>query len=203
MEALIFACALIAAGTGIATFHAVGHGGHIEIGPAAVAHAHAHAQKTRVEPKRSRTPPAPPPSTSALVGQRPLLRGAHDPKALLATAKDLQWMRLDVSIGAVEMAKPFLTRDAYADFWPGRVLPVYGPGDHIDGLELRGIPADSPLREAGFADGDQLLGIDGYDFYDDTFKNVDVVQARKRGWAVVEIARANHHVVLSIHWPVP
>jgi hypothetical protein len=141
---------------------------------------------------------------STAIAQTPFLRGGtHDPKALLTTAKDLQWLRLDLSLDEVWMAKPFASwLDRYVDFWPSHVLPVYGPGHHLDGLELREIPAESPLRTAGFVEGDQLLGIDGYTFASDTFKNVDVLEARKRGWAVVEVARANHHVVLSIHWPV-
>lgn len=204
MEALVLGCAFVAACTGIATYHAVGHGGHIEIGPAALAHAHPRppARKRRTETQRTRTPPSP---TSALVAQAPFLRGGtHDPKALLATAKDLQKLHVDVSISEVAMAASFTSSypDTYLDFWPARIEPVYGPGHHLDGLELLTIPPESPLREAGLAAGDQLLGIDGYDFTDDTYRSVDVLEARKRGWAVLEIARANHHVVLSIHWPV-
>src|SRR5256885_1301889 len=145
IEALVLACAVVAAGTGIATFHAVHQpAGHVEVGPAAFA-------RLRV-PKRTLTKRVEPPA--APVAQAPLLRGGtHDPKTLLTTAKQLQAYGLDLTITEVQMAKPFASwPDTYLDFWPARFVSVYGPGHHLDGLELHAIPAESPLREAGLAD---------------------------------------------------
>jgi hypothetical protein len=196
IEALILACAFVAAGSGIATLRAVGHGGHVEIGPAALAHVKA-AHKPKPERKATSV------ETPTAVAQAPLLRGGtHDPKALVAIAIKLQSLGLDVTTCDVQIAKPIATADAYVDMFPARVINVVGPGNHLDGLELRDFPSGSPLREAGLAEGDQLLGVNGFDLADDTMRHVDVLPTRSRGWAVVEVARANHHVVLSIHWPV-
>jgi hypothetical protein len=197
IEALILACAFVAAGSGIATLHAIGHGGHVEIGPAALAHA-----------KKPKARPAPPPTRSVTpreeqrpVAQAALLRGGtHDPKTLLALAKQLQSLGLDVTVAEVQIAKSLesLTNESV---WP-RLLPVRGAGGAVDAMEVRGMPASSPLRAAGFADGDQVVAIDGYDI-ERGVAGVDALHTKQRGWTVVEVTRANHHVVLSIRWQVP
>lgn len=195
IEALILACAFVAAGSGIATLHAVGHGGHVEIGPAAIAHLKKSAHKP-VEKK-----PRPHVERPTSVAQTPLLRGgAHDAKTLFATAKQLEALGLDVTVADVQLAK--LPSDP-SSFWPASTVSVRGQGGHIDGVELHGIPTDSPIRLAGLADGDQLLGVNGYSFADDTIEQgTALMHARNLGWTIVEVARGNHHVVLSIHWPV-
>jgi hypothetical protein len=105
-----------------------------------------------------------------------------------------------VTVAEVELAKMNLSG---ANLWPARVVSVHGPGGHVDGVELQGIPRDSPLRAAGLAEGDQLLAINGYSFADDTIEQgTSLMQARNLGWTVVEIARGDHHVVLSIRWQV-
>ncbi len=195
IEALVLLCAFVAAGTGIATLHAVGHGGHVEIGPAALAH----VKKTKPKPveKTSRSHVERP----ASVAQAPLLRGGtHDGKTLLATAKQLEALGLDLTVAEVELAK---MEWSDAKIWPARFVSVHGPGGHVDGVELQGIPRDSPLRAAGLADGDQLLAVNGYTFADDTIEQgTSLMHARNLGWTVVEIARGDHHVVLSIRWQV-
>jgi membrane-associated protease RseP (regulator of RpoE activity) len=195
IEALVLLCAFVAAGTGIATLHAVGHGGHVEIGPAALAH----VKKTKPIEKHPR--PRVERAASSAIAQAPLLRGgAHDGKTLLATAKQLEALGLDVTVADVELAKMEWSAKS---MWPARFVSVHGPGGHVDGVELQGIPLDSPLRAAGLAEGDQLLAINGYSFADDTIEQgTSLMQARNLGWTVVEIARGDHHVVLSIRWQV-
>lgn len=198
IEALILACAFVAAGSGIATLHAVGHGGHVEIGPAALAHL-----KKKPQPALKKPTPPPPPRIErpASLAQMPLLRGgAHDSKTLLATAKQLEALGLDVTVAEVQLAK---LPSSPSDFWPASTVSVRGREGHIDGVDLHGIPPGSPIRVAGIADGDQLLGVNGYSFADDTIeKGMQLMNARNLGWTIVEIARGNHHVVLSIHWQV-
>ena len=194
IEALILACAFVAAGSGLATLHAVGHGGHVEIGPAALAH-------SKKKPKPVEKTPAPRVERPTSLAQMPLLRGgAHDSKTLLATAKQLEALGLDVTVTEVQLAK---MPASPADFWPASTISVRGSGGHIDGVELHGIPRESPIRVVGIADGDQLLGVNGYSFADDTIEGAGLMHARNLGWTIVEIARGNHHVVLSIHWQVP
>jgi len=195
IEALMLACAAVAAGTGVATLHAVGHGGHVEIGPAALAH----LKKSKPVEKK---PPRPHVERPTSVAQTPLLRGgAHDGKTLLATAKQLEAVGFDVTVAEVTLAK---MQWSGANVWPARVVSVHGPSGHVDGVELHDIPHDSPLRAAGIADGDQLLGINGYSFADGSIdQGADLMNARNLGPTVVEIARGNHHVVLSIRWPLP
>ena len=186
IEVLVLACAFVAAGSGVATLHAVGHGGHVEIGPAALA-------RLKYKPHEHVDRP-----TS--VAQVPLLRGgAHDSATLLATAKQLQTLGLDVTVVEVQLAK--LPSSALS-LWPESTVAVRGSGGHVDGVELRGIPRDSPMRVAGFAEGDQLLGVNGFSFVDDTIAEAGLMRASNLGWTIVEIARANHHVVFSIRWPV-
>ena len=130
---------------------------------------------------------------------------AHlEPSEGLSRARELQSLGLDVSIVDVQMAKPFTEwPDTQLDSWPMSPLPVYGPARHLDALELHGVPLGSTLRVAGIAEGDQLLGIDGYTLAGDTLQTkLDPNVIRKRGSMVVEIARGDHHVVLSIHWPL-
>ena len=196
IEALILACAFVAAGSGLATLHAVGHGGHVEIGPAALAHSK--------KPKPHATTTSQPrahvdrPTSSA---QLPLLRGgAHDAKTLLATAQQLEAAGLDVTVVDVHLPS---SRWPIESIMPASTPAVHGLGGHIDGVELRGIPASSPLRLAGITEGDQLLGINGYSFADDTIeRGTLLMNAHNLGWTIVEIARGNHHVVFSIRWPL-
>jgi hypothetical protein len=194
IEALMLACAAIAAGTGLATLHAVGHGGHVEIGPAALAH-------LKKKPKPVETKPRPHVERPTSVAQMPLLlEGSHEPKTLLATAKQLQTLGLDVTVVEVQLPK----RLSPAGFFPASTLSVRDRYGNIDGVELHGVPPDSPIRAAGLADGDQLLGINGYTFVDDTIGQATLLMNGKSlGWTIVEIARGNHHVVLSIRWQVP
>ena len=195
IEALMLACAFVAAGTGLATLHAVGHGGHVEIGPAALSHL------KKPKPKAIEQKPRAHVERAESLAQAPLLRGGtHDGKTLLATAKQLEAIGLDVTVAEVQLPK---MQWSDANVWPARVVSVHGPGGHVDGVELHGIPRDSPLRAAGIAEGDQLLAINGYSFADDTIEQgTSLMNARNLGWTVVEIARGNHHVVLSIRWPV-
>ncbi len=201
IEILLAGCAVIAGTVGVVTLHAVGHGGHVEIAPAALAHARSH-----VRPKREATPAPTHTRTERppAVAKMPFLSGAHEPKELLSHARELQSLGLDVSIVDVQMAKPFTEwPDTQLDFWPTSSVPVYGPARHLDALELHGVPLGSTLRVAGIAEGDQLLGIDGYTLAGDTLQTkLDPNVIRKRGSMVVEIARGDHHVVLSIHWPL-
>ena len=105
---------------------------------------------------------------------------------------------LDITIAEVQLAS---TPPLDPSSWPG-LVPVHGPDGHLDAVELRGFARDSPLRAAGLAEGDQLLAIDGYSLADNTINGAGLLPARHLGWTVVEIARAHHHVVLSIHWQV-
>jgi hypothetical protein len=193
----MLACAFVAAGTGIATLHAVGHGGHIEIGPAALAH----LKKTKPKPvpvvHKSREPT--PRATS--VAQLPLLRGgAHDSATLFKTANELEALGLDVTVVEVHLRDAHFSPDT---FFPKSTPAVRGRDGHIDGVELLGIPRESPLRLVGITEGDQLLGINGYSFADDSIeRGTELMHARNLGWTIVEIARGNHHVVFSIRWPV-
>jgi hypothetical protein len=198
IEALVCACALVAAGTGVATLHAVGHGGHIEIGPAALAHVKKKPKPIENKPATRRAAVERP----ASVAQMPLLRGdVHDSKTLLATAKQLESLGVDLTVVEVQLPK-MASADGY--IWPESTVAVRGAAGHIDGLEVRDIPRNSPLRMAGLADGDQLLGLNGFTFVDDTIeRGVGLQHARNGGWMVAEIARGNHHVVLSIRWQVP
>ena len=197
MGILVFACAFLTGAVGAITFRAVGHGGHVEIAPAAIAHARAAHRVTKREARPTPPPPAPLASAPAA-----FLSGVHEPKALLARARELQSLGLDVSVVDVQMGKPFTEwPDRMIDFWPTASVPLYGRDHRLDGLEIHGIPRHSALRVAGLVDGDQLLGIDGSTLAEDKME-IDPNVIRHRGWMVVEIARGDHHVVLSIHWPV-
>jgi len=196
MGILVFACAFLTGAVGAATYRAVGHGGHVEIAPAAIAHARGHRPKREVRP-------APPPPAPAASAPAPFLYGVHEPKTLLARARELQSLGLDVSVVDVQMGKTFTEwPDRMSDFWPTASVPLYGRDHHLDGLEIHGIPQRSPLRVAGLVDGDQLLAIDGYPLASDDKMEIDPNVIRHRGSMIVEIARGDHHVVLSIHWPV-
>lgn len=196
MEALILACAFVAAGSGLATLHAVGHGGHVEIAPAALTH----LTKPKPRPRRVEGHPR---SEHVLesVAQLPLVRGGtHDSKTLFAAAKQLEAAGLDVTVMDVQLPTAHWPSES---FFPKSMPAVRGLNGHVDGVELRGIPLDSPMRLVGIMEGDQLLGVNGYTFADDTIDGAGLMHARNLGWTIVEIARGNHHVVLSIHWQVP
>jgi len=193
IEALMLACAFVAAVCGIATLHAVGHGGRVEIAPAALTHL------TKPKPKPRPTKHVEPRPTS--LAQLPLLRGgAHDSKTLFTAAKQLEDAGLDVTVMDVRLPSKQWPQES---FFPASTPAVRGLNGHIDGVELRGIPSDSPMRLVGITEGDQLLGVNGYSFADDTMEGAGLLYARNLGWTIVEIARGNHHVVLSIHWQVP
>jgi hypothetical protein len=198
--ALALALGVVAA-TGLYAERAIGHGGHVEIAPGAVAlarphapaHAHAHARARTPPP--ARTAPAPP-------AQHALLKGLHAPKELVARARKLEALGADVAVMEVSIPSLFASWPGDDQLWPSSYQPVYGLGRRLEGLAVHGVPAESPLRVAGIADGDVVLGIDGYDFGDLSLREIDAAAVRARGWLVVEIARAEHHVVLSIRWPV-
>jgi hypothetical protein len=183
----------IVAAVGGFTLRAVGHGGHVEIAPHALALMH----------KASRPPPKPesrPAPVSNLVAMRPWVGGGHDPARLVARAREMQGLGLDMTVIEV----PFGKRVAHSDLstlWP-ESLPIYGRDHHVDALELRHVPAESLLRVAGVSEGDELLGIDGYRFDDDSFDGLDTRAIQKRGSVVIELGRGGHHVVLSIRWDV-
>lgn len=185
---------MVAAVGGFAV-HAVGYGGRVEIAPHAL---------TLVRPSKPKAPakaPAKKPmaTVSELVATTPWLAKAHDPPPLLSRAREMEKLGLDVTVIEVPLASTF-THVGLAALWPTESLPVYGRDHHVDAFELRKLPPDSVLRVAGMAEGDELLGVDGYDFVDDSFRNIDTLAIQKRGWVIVELARAQHHVVLSIRW---
>jgi hypothetical protein len=130
---------------------------------------------------------------------RPWLGGTHDPKELLARGRHMRSIGLDITVVEVPLAWS-LVRYGTHDLWPQESLPVYGYGHHVDAFEIQKLSPQSMLRVAGLANGDELLGIDGYRFDDDSFRDIDTAAIQKRGWTVVEIARAEHHLVLSIKW---
>jgi hypothetical protein len=184
----------IVAAVGGFMLRTVGYGGHVEISPHALALLH--KTKHDAPPKKKAESRAP--TASNLVPIRPWLGGGHDPARLLARAREMQGLGLDMTVIEV----PFGKRLAHSDLstlWP-ESLPIYGHDHHVDALELRKVPTESLLRVAGVADGDELLGIDGYRFDDDTFNSMDTLPIQKRGWVVVELGRARHHVVLSLRW---
>jgi hypothetical protein len=193
MEVLVLACAFVAAVAGIATLHAVGRGGHVEIAPAAVAHAR------RAPVQKQRTPPRARIERDAPILQAPFLRGGtHDPKTLLGVAKQLQSVGLDLTVSEIEIAKPI----APSVKWP-TFIPVRGSGDRRYGLELTGMAPTSPFAALGLANGDEILAVDGYDLAESGgIHIIDLLQPYQRHWVIVEIARGVHHVVLSIQWPV-
>jgi membrane-associated protease RseP (regulator of RpoE activity) len=205
IEMLLAAAFGAALATGSYALHAVGHGGHVEIAPAALAlaHAHTHAQTKpkKVASAQKREPHRAERTESALFPQRAWVAGSHDPKTLFARAKQLESIGLDVTVVDVPLATPLgMWTDVAANVFPMHSLPVHDAAGHVDALEIHGLPLSSPLRVAGIAEGDELLAIDGYRFDNDTIRDIDVVAARARGAVTVELVRAGHHVVLSIHW---
>jgi len=196
IEALMLACGIVAAVTGLLTLHAVGHGGHVEIAPAAIAHARrAPIQRRQPTQPRARIEEPKP------VAQTPLLRGGtHDPKTLLAVARQLQSVGLDLTVLEVEIAHP-PTPFGDQHMWP-MLVPLRGQNNRLESLELHGLSPASQFAAAGLANGDRILTIDGYDI-DDAIDAIDFGRPQKLGRLIVEIARGVHHVVLSIRWPVP
>jgi hypothetical protein len=173
--------------------------GHVEIDPHALVVARRHAVAPRARAVRTARVPV---AKVEPLAPRALLVGVHDPGKLVARAKTLASMGLDVSVAEVRLAHDF---SAWTDlgFLPRTSQPIYDARGAIGAFELHGIPRDSPVRVAGFTEGDRLLGIDGYDFGDDSIRNLDVLRARTRGWLVAELARGDHHVVLSVRWAPP
>ncbi len=192
--------------TGMYASHAIGHGGHVEIAPAALAHARAHI--TKREPRRKTVPAATrAPDTTPHAVTAPThawLVGSHDAKSLTSRARQLASMGLDVTVVDVPLSNALAQwPDFRENSFPMDSVPVRDTASgHVDAIEIRGLPESSPLRVAGIANGDQLLGIDGYRLEDDSLRFVDVLGIRARGSMIVELARGGHHVVLSIHWKV-
>ena len=190
--------------TGIYVSHAIGHGGHVEIGPAAIAHARAHSPPPKKETRHAKSPLPRQVEPRFTTPTRAWLTGSHDAKALTARARQLATMGLDVTVVDVPLSSA-LTQwpDFRENYFPMDSVPIRDAiSGHVDAIEIRGLPESSPLRVAGIANGDQLLGIDGYRLDDDSFRFVDVLGIRARGAMVVELARGGHRVVLSIHWKV-
>ncbi len=194
----LIACAFVGGvGFGSLSLNELGRSGHIEIAPNALARhpkRPANAAK-KAEPAAQGGLPLP---ASTLKPVRPFLGGVHDPKKLLAWARELETIGLDVTVSEVPLSK-VLSDTPHQEVWPTQSRPIHGYGG-VEAFELRGIPASSPLRVLGIADGDQLLGIDGYRFDNDSFYSIDMLAIQKRGFAVVELARGEHHVVLGIRW---
>ncbi len=169
--------------------------GRIEIGLAALQHA-------RAAKKHSRTPPAAPFAAGkqmrreAITARYPWLRNIHDPKELTLRAKELESIGFDITFVEVTLSNDLVT---HTNLWPAQSLPVYAYG-HVDGMELRGIPKESPLLAAGFSEGDWILGVDGYRFDNGTIYDADIAAIEKRGWSVVELIRGDHHIAVSVHW---
>jgi len=187
--------------------HALGNRGHVEIGPAAIAHAR--AKSARHDKPRDKKPAqqaaARAPSSTPRSPRRPevsWIAGSHAPTTLVARAKELASFGLDVSVVDVHLSRPLADfPQTRAGVFPTDTTPLRNSLDHVDSLEIHGLSDASPLRVAGLENGDELLGIDGYRFDDDSFKNVDIATIRARGAMVVELARAHHHVLLSVRWP--
>ncbi len=180
--------------SGVGVARALTEGGRIDIAPTALAH----IEKKPAKETKPASKPAPP-TKSSLAPVRPWLGGTHDPKKLLERANALEALDLDMTVADVHMSSPDPLTAAQA-VWPTTLLPVYTREGKPVSFELRSFPKDSPLQQAGFREGDQLLGIDGYSFNGTSIGDMDPLAVQKRGSAVVELARGDHHIVLSLHW---
>jgi hypothetical protein len=182
---------------GIAAAAVTSTRGHVEIAPNAL------TKITKKPPMRTprATPPPPPTATASQLAWVPAwIGGSHDPKKLLERARALEALGLDMTVIEVSLADPALAV-RLDEMWPQTTLPVYDASRHsVEAFELRALPLRSPLRAAGFADGDQVLGIDGYRFDEGTIADIDVLAIQKREHAVVEVVRGTHHVALSLRW---
>ncbi|HEY1956990.1 MAG TPA: hypothetical protein VGH28_15330 [Polyangiaceae bacterium] len=195
---MLTAGTLVFAGVfGVWAGRAIGHGGHVEIAPTALAHARSHAP---ARAKRSERPRATRAVHELTTSEHALLHGVHDPKQLVARAKTLASLGLDVTVVDVPMSDAFSTEQGFGNrFWPTWKL-VYDAQHALAALEVAEMPRASPLRVAGLTDGDRVESIDGWRFQEDEIDKLDPNAVRKRGWVVVELERGGHHVVLSIRW---
>jgi hypothetical protein len=176
------------------------HRGRIEISPSAVTH----AQKKTPSKKpleRKPTPTKEDPTASRLSPIQPWLGGIHDTKKVLERARALESVGMDMTVIDIPLADPVADSAGY-ELWPAKSLPIYDSAGskRVGAIEVRALPRDSALRVAGFQDGDELLGVDGYRFDDGSIYDLDVLALRARGALVAEIARGQHHLALSIHW---
>jgi hypothetical protein len=189
----VFAGAMLALAsvTGIAAASVTARRGHVEIAPTALTHA-----VKKPTPKRPSQPAHRDVPISRPRPVRAWLGGAHDPADVLARARQAAEIGLDVTVVEVWLGGAAKS----ADLWPVNTLPVRDH-EHVTGLEIQALPSDSPLGKTGVVKGDQLLGVDGYRLDDGSFADIDTLAIEKRGWVVAEIARGEHHIALSIHWP--
>lgn len=197
-EALVASALVLVGASSVWAANAVARAGHVEIAPNALAHVRAKHRPAQ-PPARSRS--AVRRETPAPTAARALLVGVHDPKVLVDRAKKLEGLGLDLSVVDVPISD--VVASSWPDgsaLWPASWLPIYDRSRTLSGFEIVGIPATSPLRVAGFADGDRVLAVDGYDFRDDALGKLDAKLVLRRGWVVVEVERGEHRVVLSLHW---
>ena len=171
--------------------------GRIELGPAALVHAKHNKKTVKPQPPRDEEQRA---TQSRLHVVKPWLVGSHDPEALLSGARKLQVLGMDVTATEVDLPMRAGVNETWDAWLPAQWLPVSGYSGHVAGLELRGVGPGSLLQLAGLQDGDQLLGIDGFVFDNGTFPSVDTAAIQKHHRVTLEIARGDHHVVLSIRW---
>jgi len=193
LEALAAAALTLAGVSGVWVGRQIGHRGHVEIAPTALALAR-HTPRAK---SRERRQPAR--ASRLTTTDHALLRGEHDPKKLTTRAKTLASLGVDVTVVDVPISNEIQSETILGnDFTQWK--PVYDMENKIVALEVGGLPRSSPLHAVGLADGDRVLSVDGWDLEDDRMLDVDANAVRKRGWVVVELARGTHRVVLSIHW---
>ena len=201
LEALAAAALTLAGVSGVWIGRQIGHRGHVEIAPPALALARrAQPAKRRERPTRQARPArAAPPKTA----DRAFVVGAHDPKALVAQAKKLAAIGVDLTISEVTVSRAFPRGDKTElldDLAPITWLPLHDDTHGVLALEATRVPATSPLSAAGLVDGDCVVSIDGWDFTRDPTIDPVAKDDVLRAWSVIELVRGGHHVVLSIHW---
>lgn len=160
---------------------------------------------SRLRPRRTATSHAhvvlPPPTTPTPAARPPRVimswfdSSEHSPSKIVAEARQLQAMGVDLTVVDVELARS--TVDCFDTFgyWPAVALPT---GTHTAALDLGDLPSDSPAIAAGLQKHDVLLSIDGYRI--DGWRQADIELIRARGSVALEVERNGRRILLTIHW---
>jgi len=173
------------------------HDGRIEVGPTALARLRA-GRPANTQPRIHVPPPAPPPRV-AVAPPRTIApwfdSSEHDPAKIVAGARRVQAMGVDLTVVDVELARSTIDCFDTFGYWPAVALPT---GTHTTALDLGDLPSDSPAIAAGLQKHDLLLSIDGYPV--DGWKAADIERIRGRGSLALEIERNGRRILLTIHW---
>lgn len=172
------------------------HAGKIELGPEALARLR--ARKPASTPQRVHLPPPTPPP-AAVAPPRNLApwfdSREHDPANIVAGARRVQAMGVDLTVVDVELARSTIDCFDTFGYWPAVALPT---GTRNVALDLGDLPSDSPAIAAGLQKHDVLLSIDGYPL--DAWSRRDIEAIRGRGSVALEIERSGRRILLTIHW---